>query len=264
LIYQHVFPSDLNNNPEYGQKVIFYAFKSEVPTWISSPTNQLVQSVTGGEVFNTKREIEDIFEIYIPGGGQESIMTWAQKHEYDEVKLSRLGATAVGLGAETGASGLVGAVARSAFRGVINPAVEVLYRSTNLRTFTFSFVFAPESRADADQLFGPISSDRTSTIGLLDRFRYHAAPQVTGPFGAFFKSPSEWEIEFRYRNSNGQWVKNANLPYIAKGVLGRVDVDYNPMSEFSTFEDGRPVTARLSMSFLETEIIDKNKIKTGY
>jgi hypothetical protein len=261
LRYDHVFPADLNNNPEYGQKVVFYAFKSEVPTWISSPTNQLVRSVTGGETFNTKREIEDIFEIYIPGGGQESIMTWAQNHVYDEVKLSRLGATAVGLGAETGASGLVGAVARSAFRGVINPAVEVLYRSTNLRTFTFSFVFAPESSADADQLFGATNSDKR---GLLNRFRYHAAPEIAGPFGAFFKSPSEWEIEFHYRKPNGQWAKNVNLPYIAKGVLGRVDVDYNPMSEFSTFEDGRPVTARLSMSFLEMEIIDKNRIETGY
>lgn len=204
------------------------------------------------------RTARDVFQLYVPGGGQTAL-SWQHQHEYDEVKLSRLGATAAAgmMGASIGVGGAGSSLIGGAFRTIINPAVEVLYRGTTLRNFIFSFMFAPERREDSVQLYGA----QTGT-GILNRFRYHAAPEVAGDYREFFKSPSEWEIAFYYKAADGRWRENQKIPKIAKSVLTRVDVDYGPDSEFSTFEGGEATSSRLTMDFREMEIIDKKRIET--
>jgi hypothetical protein len=164
-------------------------------------------------------------------------------------------------GVDPGTISKVGQVAGGIFRTQINPYVEVLFRGTKLRSYVLSFMFAPQSSTDALQLYGSGNGDGS---GILNRFRYHAAPEFSGGGdGLFFKSPSEWEIDFLYRDG-GNWAPNGKMPRIAKGVLTRVDVDYNPGTEFSSFENGAPTTARLSMNFVEMEIIDKTRILDGF
>ena len=218
-----------------------------------TPESSRVSAVIG-----SNRRPLDIFMIYIPGGGQNSL-TWAQSHEYDEVKLSRLGASgaAAAMGVPIGVGGSDTSLIGGAFRKIINPAVEVLYRGTNLRNYIMSFMFAPERREDSIMLYG---DGVQSGTGILNRFRYHAAPKNQG---WYFDSPSEWEVSYYYRNTRGAWVVNPNLPKIAKGILNRVDVDYNPDAEYSTFERGEPTSARLTLSFTEMEIIDKKRIQDG-
>jgi hypothetical protein len=108
----------------------------------------------------------------------------------------------------------------------------------------------------------------TSTgTGLLNRFRYYAAPEITGitSYDSLqFKSPSEWEIDFWIKDASGGWRPNEKIPKVAKGAFVRVDVDYNPETEFSTFEDGSAVTSRLTMEFVEMQIVDKTLIEQGY
>ena len=107
--------------------------------------------------------------------------------------MSRIGggmlSSALGVGGET-ISGLNAAAGLFA-RKQINPYVEVLYRGTNLRAFRFSFVFAPQSRTDSMMLYGTGQG-----TGLLNRFRHHAAPEISGVADLLFNSPSEWEIDF--------------------------------------------------------------------
>lgn len=229
--------------------------------WFYAFTPQWSANVTG------PRQLLDSFQLYIPGGAQNNLV-WSQRHDYDDVKMSRIGSGAasgimsaiLGIGADTIGKGA--ALAGGAFRTTINPYVEVLYRGTDLRAYDFSFMFAPQSREDALQLYG-----NGNGTGILNRFRYHAAPEVsslTGYDNLLFKSPSEWEVMFLYKNASGAWVVNPKLPKIAKGVLARVDVDYNPDSEFSTYEHGEPTSSRLTMRFVEMEIIDKTRIEQGF
>lgn len=243
----YVFPTDLTENPEYGHLMVFSAYEPR---------------------FSGFGPIRDQFWLYVPGGGENNLV-WAQGHEYNpDVKMSRI-ATGAATGAGSAALGIagptleaIGTLAGGVFRTGINPYVEVLFTGTKLRGFRFSIPFAPQSEEDSQILYGTQWG-----TGLLNRFRYHAAPEFANFAGiqnALFRSPSEWEIEFYYKDNKGSWQRNESLPRIAKSVLTRVDVDYTPDTEFSTFEKGDPVTSRLTMSFIEMEIIDKNKINQGF
>jgi hypothetical protein len=251
------FPSDLLDSPEYGAMVQFSAYTPQ----------SFVQAAGAARGLNSGRQMLDSFQLYMPGGGQSNNLSFQQGHEYDEIKLARLGAGAagavIGVGSDliSGANALAGGL----FRRQINPGVEVLYRGTSLRRYNFSFTFAPQNQADAEMLYG--ASQGFSGDGLLNRFRYHAAPEITGitSYDSLqFISPSEWEIDFWIKDANGGWRPNDKIPKVAKGAFVRVDVDYNPETEFSTFEDGSAVTSRLTMEFVEMQIVDKTLIDQGY
>lgn len=269
----YTFPTDLTETNEYGHMMVFTAYSPQSAR-AAAFQNWLTTPVIGGNrrplLPATGREALDQFFLYVPGGGQGSNMTWAQEHDYDEVKMSRLGTGAasgamsavLGIGATT--IGKAAETVGGLFRVTINPYVEVLYRGTKLRQYAFTFMFAPQNEADSRMLYGT-----TPGTGLLNRFRFHAAPDA-GPSGdaLLFTSPSEWEIEFFYKESSGpqrgNWARNDKLPRIAKGIMNRVDVDYNPDSEFSTFEQGDPTSARLTLAFTEMEIVDKTRIGQGF
>lgn len=248
------FPSDLLDSPEYGHMVQFTAYTPQ----------SFVQAAGAARGLINGRQMLDSFQLYLPGGGQGVTLNYSQVHEYDEVKMSRIGAgvmaAIVGIGSDMIAGG--NAAVGGLFRAQINPGVEVLYRGTDLRKFDFSFMFAPQSKPDSDALYGT-----SPGTGLLNRFRFYAAPEITGVTGydsLLFKSPSEWEIDFWVRDSNGGWRENDKIPKLVKGVLARVDVDYTPDSEFSTFEAGDAVSSRLTLRFVEMQIVDKTLIGQGY
>ena len=261
----YVFPSDLLGSDEYGHAIVFKAYeaRSDVPgaaydTIINNLPGAISQFAPSNP-FNSPLVLQDQFILYVPGGGQNTL-TYQQVHEYDEVKLSRLGVGIMssiigtgggGAGSDAVTTGLV------LFRRAINPKIEVLFRSTELRNFNFSFLFAPQSKPESDSL-----------KEMLKAFRHYAAPEISDALltsdGLLFKSPSEWRIDFMYKKNNGTWTKNEYLPRIAKSVCTRIDVDYNPDTEFSSFENGDPVSARLTMQFVEMEIIDKKRISEGY
>ncbi len=254
------FPSDLLDSPEYGAMIQFSAYTAQSSIGMGAqPTAPGLSNLGTGININGTRKLQDTFQLYMPGGGQNSL-TFAQRHDYDDVKMSRIGAgimsSIVGIGADkiSGANALMGGL----FRVQINPGVEVLYRGTDIAAFVFSFLFAPQNQSDSDMLYG------TNNDGILNRFRYYAAPEIGGTANLAFFSPSEWEIDFWIKDANGGWRQNDKIPKIAKGVLTRVEVDYNPDSEFSTFEDGSSVTSRLTMQFVEMQIVDKKLIGQGY
>lgn len=252
----YAFPTDILNSEDYGHLMIFTAY---------SPQSARVRAT--GAV--GQRQILDQFLLYVPGAGNGANLSWIQKHEYDEVKMSRIG-TGAAAGAMSAILGIdAGTIQRATqagaglFRKAINPYVEVLYRGTNLRSYMFSFMFVPQSETDSRMLYG-----NGPGTGLLNRIRFHAAPDAgAGGDSLLFTSPSEWEIDFLYRVPGpgaGSWAINEKIPKMAKGVINDIEVDYNPDSEFSTFEQGDPTSARLMLTFTEMEIIDKTRIGQGY
>ena len=130
----------------------------------------------------------------------------------------------------------------------LNPQLEVLFKGTDMRQFQFDFLFAPY---DADEA--------KSVMSIIKQFKFHQAPEVlTDTVGRFFVPPSEFDIDFLY---NGQ--KNGNIHQIGTCVLTNMNVDYAP-NGWSTFGDGTPTNIRMTLNFMETEIVTKQRVDQGY
>lgn len=132
-----------------------------------------------------------------------------------------------------------------------NPQLQVLFKEVGFRQFSFDFVFTPYSQEETEAAFK-----------IIEQFKYASAPEINanGIFnqGMYMKVPDTFKIEFLYDGKT-----NYKVNQIGECALTDVKVDYAP-NGWSTFNDGAPTQIKLSLSFIETVIVDKNKIKQGY
>jgi hypothetical protein len=212
--------------------------------------------------------------MFIPGGGQNGAMQWQMVHEYDDVKLARLGMNMIG--AVTSAPAMAAGAARIAGQGTINPKVDVLYSNSQLRQFQFDFFMAPSSAEEQRQMNGIIKTLRKysapeivgapSSIGDVAALAEQYLPEGLAAqlkTGLWFVPPAEFDIEFKHI-SNDYAQTNKYLPKIARSVLMRVDVNYTQQGEFSTFKDGSPTSAQLTLVFKEMRVISQADVDAGY
>lgn len=230
------------------------------PEDISSQTQQHwmhIRAFRPGEVNN-----EDTVTLFVPGGGPNGQLAWKTENDYAEVSLTKVGANVVGVGGYVA----VGNMLAQQMGGAINPKVEVLFRTTSLRQFVFGFKFAPSSQEESQAM-----------EDIIKMLRKHAAPELDqndpnessvgsignlGSYltsGMYMKAPSEFQIDFYF---NGE--PNKHLPKIGRCVVQAIEVDYAQDGLYSTFSNGYPVSAFMTIAFREMRIIDKNNIESGY
>lgn len=138
----------------------------------------------------------------------------------------------------------------------INPSIEILFSNTTQRQFVFEFLLAPRSE-----------SESLAVKKIIQTIRYHAAPEIggaaegiLGALGALtWIPPAEFDITFYNKGT-----ENLNILRINTCVLERVEVDYAPAGIYSTFTNGHPVAARLSMGFREIEPLHKLRVLQGF
>lgn len=127
----------------------------------------------------------------------------------------------------------------------VNPQLEVLFKGLDMRTFQFDFMFAPYDEQEAQNV-----------LEIIKTFKFHMAPEISdGMMGRYFIPPSEFDIDFLY---DGQI--NRNVHQVGTCVLKDVAVDYAP-NGWSTFGNGMPTHIKLSLQFMETEIVTKQRIE---
>lgn len=210
--------------------------------------------------------------LFIPGGINGSNMVWQHQHEYEDKKLSRIIQGAASNIPVVGTAMAAASAAGNQAGYAINPKVEVLYRDTNLRKFQFSFIMSPQSKSDAANLRNAVKILRKYSsprlIGTSDPEQGYIGS--AGGFanyvstGGLFEAPDEFRIRFHYRDSNGTMSDNTNVPKIGRCVIEYIDINYTPTGEWSTFHDGMPVSAMLTMIFREMRVIDRQNIQDGY
>ena len=126
----------------------------------------------------------------------------------------------------------------------LNPQLQVLFKGTQMRNFQFDFLFAPFSVEEA-----------RNVMEIIKTFKFHQAPEVNASgMGRYFIPPSEFDIDFLL---NGQI--NNKVHQIGTCVLQNMNVDYAP-NGWSTFEDGTPTHIRMTLQFMETEIVTKQRV----
>jgi hypothetical protein len=157
---------------------------------------------------------------------------------------------------QTGRLGLFAASGR-----VVNPMLELIYTSPDLRTFQFEFMFYPRSEQEA------FEAQR-----IIERFRFHQAPELdkfeSGAQTGMLIPPSEFDIKFYYAGR-----QNPNIPRISTCLLTNVQVNYAPRG-WSAYEvpgesspalgrTGMPTAIQMSLQFRETTYITKEDFSTA-
>lgn len=225
--------------------------------------------VTGNAAFEREpfaiprytRRIAESIAIFMP-----TPVIFNSRNMYQEINLSSLGmgmatqtAALIGgaFGGERGA-GLGGVVSSagetlgqiSGLAGYpINPRVEVIFSTTDLRSFTFEFLLAPRNEKESENM-----------KSIIRTLRYHSVPEIDPTTAGFtFIPPAEFDFTFFNKG-----VENTNIPRINTCVMDRIEVDYAPTGTYSTFSNGHPVMARLSMGVREVEILHKRRVLQGF
>lgn len=169
------------------------------------------------------------------GGGSTPIYT--DTHEYADIKLSNIVTDKL--------LGVSGTNVAGMMRRAINPGVQVLYRSTALRTFQFGFLFAPRSEKESQNM-----------EKIIYYIRRNSAPVNQG---LTFKTPAEAQINFWF---NGK--ENTHVPKLRRCVVNAIETNYSPQGEWSTFTNGYPVSCLFTFTVREMQIIDRNYIDQGH
>ena len=132
------------------------------------------------------------------------------------------------LGSEQTGQAILAATGR-----VQNPMLEMVYKSPNFRTFQFDFTFYPRDEREALEV-----------QRILERLRFHQAPELMPNAGGFLIPPSEFDIKF-YNSGK----ENPNIPQIATCVLVSLDINYAPngWAAYETPGENNPALGRTGM-----------------
>lgn len=131
---------------------------------------------------------------------------------------------------------------------ILNPNMELLFNGPSLRTFRFQFKFVPRGPKEAEEI-----------RNIIRTFKYHMAPKVDGE--TFLKTPDIFELRYR---QGGQ--PHSFLNKFKQCFLSSVNVNYTGEGNYTTYDDGTPVSMIMDLTFQELEPIyntDYEKIRQG-
>lgn len=223
---QDVFPEDLGS--EYIGHYMIMQFYTQ-----GQPVQSNYGPISRGYSMNNYN-----VALFMPselGGGIFPV--FEDTHEYADISMTNVFLNQIG--AAKTARALAAGTGRA-----INPGVQVLYKSTQLRTFDFSFLFAPRSENESNNM-----------KSIIKNVRKYSAPKDEG---AFYRSPAEVDISFHFNGS-----ENTHIIRMKRQVVTSTTVQYSPQG-YSTFTNGHPVTCSFSMRTREMEIIDRDDVEAGF
>ena len=133
------------------------------------------------------------------------------------------------------------------FGYALNPQVQLTFQSIDFRSYSFSFVFSPNSKEEAQNV-----------QKIIKTFRGWAAPQVVADTkGMFYRPPAVFDVSFY---SNG--ALNTKINKIQRSVVENIDVNYAP-NGWAAHSDGAPVQTTMTIQLKETVLNDRDQILTG-
>ena len=135
----------------------------------------------------------------------------------------------------------------------VNPQMQMLYQGLGFRSFSLSFIFTPTTKKEADDV---------KTIIYL--FKEAAAPRLSNASESAAKNmylvpPDIFNVRFYWKD-----IENEYLPRYGDCVLENIDVNYAPNGWAAHGQDGSPLQTTLNLTFKEIEIVDKERLQTGY
>lgn len=196
--------------------------------------------------------VKSALDQYEKGGGSAAAASIAKS------AVLSAGQAAIGAAGEAlGSTGTARLASAALLGAVANPMLEMIYQAPNFRTFQFDFMFYPRDEKEALEV-----------QRIIERFRFHQAPELLEGAQGFLVPPSEFDIRFYYGGA-----QNPNIPQIATCVLTSIDTNYAP-NGWASYEipgesrpaigrTGMPVAIQLSLQFKETTYLTKQDFKSS-
>ena len=133
-----------------------------------------------------------------------------------------------------------------------NPYMEVLFDKVGMREFNYSFTFAPKNPDESEDI-----------KKIVNLFRFHMLPELRGDAARFLTLPSEFDIHYMFMGEDGAATENTYYHKISTCVLQNLSVDYTP-NGVKSFRNGAPTQINLSLSFKETQMLNKQSVNEGF
>ena len=138
------------------------------------------------------------------------------------------------------------------FGQTLNPFIEVTFNNMGVRSFEYTFNFRPKNE------------DETKDVkAIIQLFRFHMVPELKGSNHRYMTLPSTFDIHYMYQSSPSVSKENDYYNKIATCVLKNCDVNYAPEG-VKSFGDGAPTQITMTLSFMETEMLTKQKVDDGF
>ena len=130
---------------------------------------------------------------------------------------------------------------------IMNPNMELLFDSPQLRDFTFSFLLSPRSQKEA------------ATIVKIIRFFKQGMSPIRSKSRLFLRSPHTFRLAYKHKATQNDKDKDTNEPATDHKFLNKFKecamngfgVDYTPNGQYSTYEDGSMTAYQVTMNFQE-------------
>lgn len=126
---------------------------------------------------------------------------------------------------------------------ISNPRMAALFKAVQFRQFALAFDFAPKSENEVK-----------SVIAAIRAVRANAAPSM-GENQDYIMFPNRFNVKIQ----SGDHVLINHGLCVATGV----NVNYTPDGIWATFRSGFPVHVTMEVSFMETEIVTRERIMGG-
>lgn len=136
-----------------------------------------------------------------------------------------------------GAAASIGGLTSRIAGGILNPNLELLFDSPQLRPFDFTFQLTPRDDKEARRV-----------KQIIRFFKQGMAVQRTDA-ELFLKAPNVFNIDYMF----GEKSDHPGLNKIKTCALQSFNVDYTPTGSYMTFSDGTMTAYSITLSFKELE-----------
>ena len=121
-----------------------------------------------------------------------------------------------------------------------------------VRSFSYTFKFTPKNEDESKDV-----------KAIIELFRFHMLPELKGAQHRYLTLPSTFDIHYMYQSDPETATENTFYNKIATCVLTKCDVDYTP-GGVQSFNTGAPVATTMTLEFMETEMLTKEKVQQGF
>lgn len=122
---------------------------------------------------------------------------------------------------------------------VLNPNLELLFKSVNLRQFNYTFVLTPRTRQEAQTVKGIIKTFKK-------RMSAKTTAEADSSAGLFIGAPDVFQLTFKRGAQNHPFLHEHKIC-----ALTDMQVNYTGTGAYATYDDATPVQINISLTFSE-------------